>query len=720
MFIPCLLTVFVLAITSHAQDSLKIERVEMPPIVDGVLSKDEWKAAAPIKIATQMEPVVGAAATELTEAFLMFDKENLYVAFRAYDSDPSGIRAPVSKRDAVGQDDFVSIWIDTFDDRRRAYAFRFNPLGVQEDGIFSEGDRSLNWDGVIESKGVLLSDGYAVEARIPFKTLRFRINETKTWGLHLFRSIARKQESASWVPLPREQQNILLLMGRLGGLDGIESKRTLELIPTVTASNTGTREAQPLTPSGASLNTVNKIDPGLTAIYQITPNLTLSAAINPDFSQIEADAPQITVNQRFPLFFEEKRPFFLEGAEAFRPAYGSAPQIIDTRQIVDPDWGVKLTGKIGKFGIGFLSASDPAPGLRLPSSNLNFGKNAFFNIARVTRDVSSGSTIGASFTDRRFAGSSNSVGTLDGRIRFSSKQFLAYQVSYSKTTELDGTKRSGGGAYLAYVFNDGKWDFLVTDSHYARNFRAQAGFIRRTGYDRIYNVTGRSFRPKEKSWWVKARPFVVALAFWDENRNLDESFLDPGIDLTFARGITVYSYVSTRKDTFLGRSLRSNSYNLRWGIDAFKRWSASGSIETGTDANFDPARIEVGDLFASRLTLTLRPISKLNSEFFWTKSSLKSRVNDDRLFSQDIIRNKTTFQIDRFNSIRSIVEYDTLQRRIGLSFLFAFTPSPNKAFYAGYSDLLFNGLDPLTNQRRSGVFRQSRTLFVKGSYSIRF
>lgn len=366
------LTIVCFCVQLTRADSAKIIFTDSAPSIDGVLTPEEWNKATRFDIAYQMDPVSGAIGTERTEAFLMYDRENLYVAFRSYDSSPSGIRAPVSKRDSVsGGDDLVSVWLDTFDDRRRAYGFRFNPLGIQEDGIFSEGDRSLAWDGIYESKGIVDAQGYMIEARIPFKTLRFNINESKSWGLHLFRTIARKKENISWAPISLDNTSIFSQMGSLTGLDNVESGRTLEIIPTVTASRTSTREPDPLVPDGARMNSVNRLDPGLTAVYQITPNLTLSATINPDFSQIEADVPQLTVNQRFPLFFSEKRPFFLEGAEVFRPTYGSAPLMIDTRQIVDPDWGLKLTGKVGRNTVGFLAASDKAPGLRVPPTDPN-------------------------------------------------------------------------------------------------------------------------------------------------------------------------------------------------------------------------------------------------------------------------------------------------------------------------------------------------------------
>lgn len=701
---------------------IKIARVETAPVIDGVLSEGEWKDAVRVELTHQFEPQQLAQATERTEVFLMFDKEYLYIAFRPFDSNPSAIRAPVSRRDAIGRDDFVSLWLDTFDDRRRAYAFRFNPLGIQEDGIFTEGSiGDLSWDGVLESKGALLPDGYAVEAKIPFKTLRFQINEGKTRGLHLFRYIARKNEHASWALISPDKESLLIQMGNMAGLDGIFAGRTLDLIPTVTVSNTGTREADGSVPSGARLNTVNKLDPGLTATYTLTPNLTLSATINPDFSQIENDVPQVSVNQRFPLFFPERRPFFQEGAEVFRPFYNAAPRVIDTRQIVDPDWGVKLTGKIGKNTIGFLPASDNAPGLRVLPSDENFGKNAQFNILRLSRDVFEQSSVGFSLTDRRFAGSSNTVATLDGRIRFGAGwQLFAYQMSYSKTTDLDGTKREGSQLYFVYNYEDRKWDFGTSQSGAARNFRAQSGFIRRVGYLRSYGYPGRTFRPKEKSWWVSARPFVVALALRDQDGNFDETFFDPGVDLEFARGVTVYTYFSTRRDSFLGRGYTTRAYFNRFSVNAFKRFAVSGEIEIGTGVNFNPSQPEIGNMFNGELSVTLRPLAKLNSQFLRLKSSLKSRADDENLFAQDIYRNRTVYQFNRFNSMRSIMDYDTLQRRIGLSLLYAYTPRPNTAAYFGYGDALFNGVDPLTLQRRDGLFRQSRAFFAKFSYNFRF
>lgn len=309
--------------TLNAQSVLKISEIETPPKIDGIVSSEEWKDAVKAELLFQKEPQENDKPTEKTEVFLAFDKENLYVAFRALDSNPDAIRAPISKRDSISEDDFVSIWLDTYDDRRRTYVFRFNPLGIQADGIFTPAEMgNLTWDGVLESKGSLTGDGYVVEAKIPFQTLRYQINDKKTWGLNLFRTISRKAEISSWARMSLANTDLISQMGTLEGIDDIFSGRTLDIIPTVTLSNTGERELQNGVPT---LNTVNRVDAGVTVNYSITPNLTLSATVNPDFSQVENDVPQVSVNQRFPLFFSRTSSVFLGRCRGFSRSLFKCP-----------------------------------------------------------------------------------------------------------------------------------------------------------------------------------------------------------------------------------------------------------------------------------------------------------------------------------------------------------------------------------------------------------
>ncbi len=721
----------------QAAREIKAGMLATAPKIDGVMSAGEWKDATPFALSYQTFPGENIAPTERTEAMIGYDKEHLYLAFHAYDSDPAAIRARVARRDDLGGDDFITVWLDTYNDRRRAYLFRFNPLGIQADGIYTESDtQNLTWDGIIESKGRVTQDGYIIEVAIPFKTMRFQTG--KAWGLQVIRNIARKDERAAWQPLSRARPGFLIQMGSLAELKGIFAGRTLDLTPTLTASANGEREFFSVPTSAgdptrvARLNNVNRVEPGLTATYTLTPNLTLSGTVNPDFSQVEADVPQVNINQRFPLFFPERRQFFLEGNEVFRSFYSAAPNLIDTRQIVDPDYGIKLTGKIGRNTIGFLHAADAAPGLRVAGTDAAFGRNAQYNIFRYGRDIGRQTSVGAILTDRRFAGSSNTLVAVDGRIRFKEKHLFAFQISDSWTRDLpfvdtvtgatrEGARRSGGALYFVYNFQGRKWDFGGSDSHVARDFRPGAGFIRRTGYDRDYAYVGYTFRPPKKTWWVSARPFVVGLLFRTTGGRLDDSFLDPGFDLKFARGVSIYTYHSNRRYFFAGRSFATQATVIDFEINSFKRFAAEGRLEFGSGVNFDPERAVRGRALDQRFLITFRPNNNLNTSLLYLGSRLSSfDRGGERLFNQDIIRSRTTYQLTRFNALRAILDYDTSRRQTGISVLYAYTPRPNTALYIGYNDLLFNGIDPLAGTRAQGLFRQRRTLFTKLSYNFRF
>jgi hypothetical protein len=305
--------------TAGARPSVRIGRATAPPKIDGVMSEGEWDGASKFELTFQIYPEADdTRASEATHAFVLYNREHLYIAFHAFDSTPTAIRAPLSKRDNIDADDYVSIFLDTYHDKERAYYLSVSAAGVQQDGIYTEAAGSdAKWDGIFESQARRTSEGYIVEMAIPFKTLRFKAGKNATWGLLLRRWIPRKSERVSWTRFSRDQNSRLAQAGTLNGLDEIYSGRSIDVIPTVTASQTSTREADVSAPDGARLSTVNRIDPGLTVIYSVAPNATISASINPDFSQVEADVPQISINQRFPLSFPEKRPFFLEGSEFF-------------------------------------------------------------------------------------------------------------------------------------------------------------------------------------------------------------------------------------------------------------------------------------------------------------------------------------------------------------------------------------------------------------------
>lgn len=414
---------------------VSIPKLSVPIVIDGRPDEDAWKSAAVFNDFYQTYPGNNTAPSKPTEVLVMYDEKNLYIAFKCWD-EKDKVRATIAKRDNVFSEDNVRVWLDTYNDRRRAYVLGFNPLGIQQDGIFTEGQGAdFSVDIVMESKGVIEDWGWSVEVKIPFKSIRYKAGKGSQWGFNAARNIDRfNDEFDQWLPDDRNVSGFLIKHGKITGLDEVKYERTLEVVPSVTLSETGSRVPANNVAAGRFVNQPIKTQLGVNLKYTISPSVTLDAAINPDFAEIEADAPVVTANQRFPIFFEEKRPFFLEGSDIFR----SPLQVFYSRNIVDPDFAVKLTGKTGKTSFGLLAASDNAPGnysederndpnIR-PRINEFLDKNSTFAVLRLKRDFGSENNIGFFSTYRSFPEQKNLLAGFDGRFKFSPKMTSVFQV----------------------------------------------------------------------------------------------------------------------------------------------------------------------------------------------------------------------------------------------------------------------------------------------------
>jgi hypothetical protein len=368
------------ALPPDKAQAVRLARFASAPTIDGKLDEEAWQQATVLKDFYQTQPGDNVAPSHPTLALLGCDDKFFYLGIRALD-DPGKIRATVAKRDAVINDDHVAVYLDTFNDRRTAYVLMFNPLGIQQDGIFAEGSEiDYSVDVVMQSQGMLTGDGYTIEIAVPFGSFKYAAGNGKLWGIHILRQIKSRDEENSWMPLRRDRAGVdktgnketrarfLAQAGHLTGLDNVATTRTCEFIPTLALSETGERvrtspastvETPPLlTEPEGWLNRRMKYEPGLAAKIRLTPGVSLDATVNPDFGEVEADQAQITANQRYPLFFEEKRPFFLEGIELFRTPI----QAVHTHTLIDPDAAMKLSGKRGRTSFGLMLASDNAPG----------------------------------------------------------------------------------------------------------------------------------------------------------------------------------------------------------------------------------------------------------------------------------------------------------------------------------------------------------------------
>lgn len=511
-----------------------VPKFEKPPTIDGVLDEPVWQGAAVLKDFYQIDPGDNIAPSKPTEVLIGYDPKFLYIAFRAFD-EPDKIRSTVAKRDNIFQDDYVGFYLDTFNDKRRAFEILFNPLGIQADGVLTEGrGEDFSIDLLLESKGTITQEGYVVEIALPFKSLRYEAGKGKLWGAHFFRRIQRlNRELDSWMPFSRSIDGNMNQAGHLGGLEGISVERTIELIPSLTVSQDGRfvrsfgvfpNTPAAITDPGRIVNTPVGIDPGLTARLIPSPAMTVDLAINPDFAQVEADQLVVTANQRFPIFFPEKRPFFLEGIDIFTTPITA----VHTRSIVDPDLAVKTTGKIGRTSFGLIAASDNGPGNfslddrgalnncrdrraldpRVVCNAERFvDKNAYIGVLRLKRDVGKENTLGMLATSYNFIEKHNQLVAIDGRFRLDKQTTFTFQTLGTTSRNFffdadDGITRyrtgNGFGYSFDYNVSGRNWGYEIFGEGFTQDYRADVGFFQRQNSNFTFALVRYNSDPKPK------------------------------------------------------------------------------------------------------------------------------------------------------------------------------------------------------------------------------
>lgn len=760
-------------------------RFEKPPAIDGKLDEEVWKTAAVLKDFYQTQPGDNIAPSQRTEVLLGYDSKFLYIAFKAFD-EAGKVRATVAKRDAVFDDDNVRIVLDTFNDKRKAYVFVFNPFGVQADGILTEGrGEDYSVDVVMESKGIVTEDGYFVEVAIPFKSLRYSVGKGKLWGVHLFRRIKRfDNELDSWMPISRDISGLLNQEGRITGLENIASERTLEIIPTFTISETGKRiTAQAsvndpmLADRGRFLNKPAEFDPGVNVKLGITQSVILDFAANPDFAQVEADQPVVTANQRFPIFFAEKRPFFLEGIDIFQTPLTA----VHTRAIVDPDYAAKLTGKVGRNTFGVILASDNAPGNYSEEERTNpnifprierfIDKNAYIGVLRVKRDVGKESSIGLISTSYNFIDNHSHLAGIDGRFKVDKQTTLNFQVLGTNSRQFfyepandQSIYRTGNGfAYNAAYFYGGRnFNWELYGEGQTQDYRAEVGFNSRTNTNFNSLFLGYNSTPKPKATLISYHvhnfthidyDFQGRMQIWESEFAAElglsrQTYIGGGYERAYER---VFEEefgairTPTRSGAFIGddseRSSNKHHFFLWGGTKPSKKFGADFRVVYRTghfdydfgagrrfprvspaalvdpDAAFDPGR---GGLFEVSANVFYQPSDALNTTFSYTKNRLTRYDTDLVAFDDNIFSSRTTYQFTRFLFARARLDYLTLSSRVRGQYLIGWTPNPGTSFYVGYNDdMNYNGFSPFTGIREDGMRLNSRTFFIKTSYLFR-
>jgi hypothetical protein len=754
----------------NGQLRVSIPSIAADVVIDGKLDEPVWRQASLLTGFSQYAPIDQQPAPDSTDVLVWYSATAIHFGIRAFE--PHGVvRATLADRDRVSSDDNIEIHLDTFDERKRAFVFIVNPLGVQADGTKSEGagmfipgmnifpgQNDLSSDFTWQSKGVRNDGGYEVEVRIPFKSLRYPAGGTQNWGVQIVRKVQHSGYELTWTPARKASASFISQEGHLVGMRGMRHGQVVELNPEVTTSVNGAPNAAGDWAYDATPALGGNVKWGLTS------NMVLNGTVKPDFSQVEADALQIAGDARFALFYAEKRPFFVDGIEQFN----TPNTLVYTRRIVRPTAAAKLTGKTGRNDFALMSAIDD------PQTSASGASNPLWNVLRVKRDFGEQSTMGLVVTDREDGDRYNRVVGGDVRYVFGRLYYAEFQAVGSATRRRVGGPNDFGTTpisplWTAAVDRTGRsWGFHYSILGIDPEFITAAGFVPRTGFV-TPNISNRYTRyGKPGSMLERYNVFASVVGTWQyddffEGKRVLEDRVSLSNDFTLRGGWVVnfnpalasyafdpasYSGIYTVRapgDTGLFRPsdrITTLVVGGRVSTPQFRRGSASLGATTGNDVDFfETSRVRRRDLNASA---DWRPTDKIRASLSYNSTQFTRRSDGASINSLRIPRVKVEYQVRRPVFVRFVGQYESFRRaplldpRTGLplltfsdgtlvasaerrrndfrvDWLFSYRPTPGTVFFAGYGSSL---TEPDALAFRD-LRRVSDGLFLKGSYLLR-
>ncbi len=678
------------------------------PVIDGRLDDPVWAQAPSESGFKTWNPDFGKDMQQRTTVYYAYDRENLYFAFHCYDTEPGRIKASVTSRDSIALDDYICLNLDSFNDRQALYALYVNPLGIQADSRFENNTEDFSVDVVWYSAGRIVDDGYTVEVRLPFKSLRYSSREPVTMGIIFERRISRLSEAGTFPPLDPAQGANFLTQNRPLVFEGIRHYTLLEVLPSLTYGQTSLGER------GSLGRPERRTDPSLTAKYGLTSQLVLDATVNPDFSQVESDAGQVDFNLRYSLFYPEKRPCFLEGQEKFTAAAAAAgdplSNAVSTRTIVSPYLGFKLNGKVSdRDTLASIYALDELPA----GSPRDY---AHFAIVRYKHGLKDDSYLGAFFTGRFEGPRSNTVAGLDGQLRLTPASYFAYHL-FGSATRMDGTAPTTAGYALGlqYMLTERDWVVNVTLHDLSPDFWTEAGYLTRNGLTRLRVGVMPMIYPNSRVF-LRLDPLVHATVIRDKESGLLET--DDTFDLRLQLPRSTQVLVGGRYGTevFLGERFRRSGFRIRSTSQVTKQVLLVFNYVYGGKIRYldDPYQGRGSDAL---LGVAYLPSEKLHLDLSLTYSDFTRKADGAREYDYTIGRGLATYQFNKYMFLRAIVEYNSFYKRMTTDFLASFTYIPGTVLFVGYGSLYERLAWQEGEYRPSDRFLETqRSFFFKASY----
>lgn len=712
------LPVFLLCLSLNAQppDQLIPEKLTKPPVIDGILDEKIWKENPGITGFKSFIPDFGKELPFKTVAWLAYDDENLYFAFRCFDNEPGKIKVSMDARDKIRQDDWVCVNLDSFNDQQTLYCIYVNANGIQMDTRFAAGNEDLGMDLVWYSAGKIDEEGYSVEIKLPLKSIRFTNREPVMMAAFFERYVSRLSTHVCFPELDPERGYAFFGQMQTIRYDGVKHYKLLEILPAITYSYKAEDN------EGKMNTTENKPDAGLTLKYGITSQLILDATVNPDFSQVEADAGQVDVNLRYQLFYPEKRPFYQEGNENFKigsTAFSDLDPIISlvhTRNAVNPLAGVKLSGKLGiKNSVALLYTADRMS----PADSGIYGDYSHMPVLRYKRSLREDGFLGILGTSVIKKNSSNYVYGADGNIRLTKSSMLEFHALFSNTNDTaSGISDQSGHALGIMVHTDKRnIDFSLTAKDIGENFISQSGFIERTGITILSaSVTPRLY-PDSKVF----RRFdfgVTSGQIMDNIYNKWETHNSLSVMAYLGGAVRTLFSTDYSTEIFKDKVFNTSGYQLYLTGKVGTKLDGTLILRRSNSVYYSEPSQGYGNLFKGDIRFL--PSEKLHTQLTVTYQDLYRSTDREEIFNYLIARGKVTFQVNKYLFFRGILEYNDFRESLSTDLLASFTYIPGTVFHVGYGFLSehrdWNGIEYVESQN---LHEMLRGFFIKVSYLFR-
>ena len=702
------------------------------PRIDGAVDDPVWHDALELELAYEVRPGENIPPPVRTVALLGFTDDHLVVAFKAYDPEPSSIRARLCDRDSIFDDDWVAVVLDTFNDQRRAYEFFANPFGIQADQIEADSGGGEDWDAIWDAAARLTPAGYEVEMAIPFHCLGFqRSADAQTWGVDLVRSYPRSvRHHIGLFPRDRNNNCYFCQTEKLVGFEGVSPGRNLEIVPTVASVRTQLY-GDPAKSLEAETAASQDTQLGVTARWGFTPNMTLNATVNPDFSQVEADAAQLDINTQFALYYPEKRPFFLQGADLF----STRMDAVYTRTLADPMWGAKVTGKAGAAALGAFTARDSLTNLLFPgnqgSQSTSLEMETLASVFRYRRDLAGASTVGALVTDRQGGDYFNRLASVDGDLRFSQTDRLQVQVMGSQTrypSEVAGESDQPEGAFTGhaidafYFHNTKTWDWYGHYVDIGPGFRADLGFIPQADY-RFGDVGwGHTWQRDPGGPWTMLNVGNGIERSWDSSGNPLTRYVTCWFDYEGPRRSFFHAAAYLGDEWYERVRFDSSRVSFNGGFWPSGRWSVELAGTVGDRVDY--VNVQQGSRLRLNPMVHVMAGRHLAVSLDHTWEVLD--VDGGRLYTANLSQVTARYQFTRRLGLRAVIQYaDTARdpslyatdvnarsRSLFTQLLGSYKINPQTLVFVGYSG-------NSANQWSAGLDRTDDTIFVKVGYAWR-